>query len=119
MVHYWLLTAESGLPMTYLIDGHNLIAQFPGMSLDDPNDEAMLVQKLSGFVARSKRRCVVVFDYGLPGGKSRMSCSASSMRRSISRIEVMYSSSFRRSDGPRSGTSPRVRSMTASRMLRR
>lgn len=59
--------------MPYLIDGHNLIGQLPDISLDDPNDEAKLVQKLSGFVARTKSRCVVVFDHGLPAGTSRMS----------------------------------------------
>lgn len=59
--------------MPYLIDGHNLIGQLPDISLDDPNDEAQLVQKLSGFVARTRQRCVVVFDHGVPGGASRMS----------------------------------------------
>jgi len=59
--------------MPYLIDGHNLIGQLPDIDLTDPNDEAKLVQKLSGWVARSKQKCVVVFDGGLPGGASRMS----------------------------------------------
>ena len=62
--------------MPYLIDGHNLIGQLPDISLDDPNDEALLVQKLTAFVARTGKRCVVVFDYGLPGGRSRMSTRA-------------------------------------------
>ena len=59
--------------MPYLIDGHNLIGQLPDISLDDPDDEALLVQKLHGFVARTKAKCTVVFDKGLPGGASRMS----------------------------------------------
>lgn len=59
--------------MNYLIDGHNLIGYLPDIRLDDPNDEALLVQKLSSFVARTRQRCIVVFDHGLPGGKSRMS----------------------------------------------
>lgn len=59
--------------MPYLIDGHNLIGYLPEISLDDPNDEALLVQRLNAFAARTRKRCVVVFDYGLPGGKSRMS----------------------------------------------
>lgn len=59
--------------MQYLIDGHNVIGKLSDISLKDPNDEAKLVQKLSSFVARTKRRCVVVFDHGLPGGSSRMS----------------------------------------------
>lgn len=59
--------------MTYMIDGHNLIGKLPDISLDDPNDEALLVQKLSGFAARTGKNCLVVFDHGLPGGSSRMS----------------------------------------------
>jgi predicted RNA-binding protein with PIN domain len=60
----------------YLIDGHNLIGYLPDISLDDPNDEALLVQKLAGVMARLNKRCVGVFDYGLPGGSSRMSTYA-------------------------------------------
>jgi predicted RNA-binding protein with PIN domain len=62
--------------MTYMIDGHNLIGQLPDISLDDPNDEALLVQKLIGFCARTGKQCLVVFDYGLPGGSSRMGTRA-------------------------------------------
>jgi len=56
-----------------MIDGHNLIGKLPDISLDDPNDEALLVQKLNGFAARTGKSCLVVFDHGLPGGSSRMS----------------------------------------------
>ncbi len=59
--------------MPYLIDGHNLIGRLGDISLADPNDEAQLVQKLVGFAARTRGRCVVVFDHGLPGGASSMS----------------------------------------------
>jgi hypothetical protein len=59
--------------MPYLIDGHNLIGKLPDISLDDPNDEAKLVQKLAGFAARTRKRCIVVFDNGLPGGYSTLS----------------------------------------------
>src|SRR5664279_1556818 len=75
--------------MTYLIDGHNLIGQLPDISLRDPNDEAKLVQKLSGFAARTQKRCVVVFDSGLPGGKSRFSTS---------QVEVIFASAGRSAD---------------------
>ncbi len=57
--------------MHYLIDGHNLIAHVPGMRLDDPNDEAKLVERLRAFMGRKKQSCTVVFDKGLPGGPSR------------------------------------------------
>jgi hypothetical protein len=69
--------------MAYLIDGHNLIGHLPDIALDDPNDEAKLVQKLIGFTARVGKKVVVVFDHGLPGGKSRMSTSM---------VEVVFAS---------------------------
>lgn len=55
----------------YLIDGHNLIAQLPDLSLDDPHDEAKLVERLKSAMAHLGQRCVVIFDSGLPGGLSR------------------------------------------------
>lgn len=73
--------------MTYLIDGHNLIGRLRDIQLDDPHDEAKLVQKLIGFAARTERSCVVVFDRGLPGGQSRMST------RSVTVIFAPYNSS--------------------------
>ncbi|MBE0690230.1 MAG: NYN domain-containing protein [Anaerolineae bacterium] len=69
--------------MTYLIDGHNLIGQLPDLSLSDPDDEAKLVQKLIGFTARTGKRVIVVFDHGLPGGRSRMSTG---------KVEVIFAS---------------------------
>lgn len=61
--------------MPYLIDGHNLIAKLPDIDLADPNDEAKLVIKLKGLVAKKRGRmqCTVIFDCGLPGGYSAMS----------------------------------------------
>jgi len=59
--------------MPYLIDGHNLIARLPGIELDDPDDEAKLVNRLRGFVAMHGKKCTVVFDGGIPGGYSKMS----------------------------------------------
>lgn len=61
--------------MSYLIDGHNLIGQMPDISLSDPDDEAKLVQKLMGFCARTGKKCVVIFDGGIPGGFSALSTS--------------------------------------------
>jgi len=57
--------------MPYLIDGHNLIAQMPGVSLSDPDDEAQLVSRLRQFAARKRQKITVVFDHGIPGGWSR------------------------------------------------
>jgi predicted RNA-binding protein with PIN domain len=55
--------------MHYLIDGHNLIARIPGLSLADPDDEAKLVGLLRRWTAAdSRRKVVVIFDAGLPAG---------------------------------------------------
>jgi len=59
--------------MPYLIDGHNLINLLPGLSLNDPNDEMKLVNKLRGFAARARKRCTVIFDQGIVGGRSQAS----------------------------------------------
>ncbi|HMQ33692.1 MAG TPA: NYN domain-containing protein [Chloroflexaceae bacterium] len=57
--------------MPVLVDGHNLIGQLPGISLDEPDDEARLVMLLRRYAARRRgRRVVVIFDggvYGHPG----------------------------------------------------
>lgn len=59
--------------MPYLIDGHNLIGKVPDISLRDPNDEAKLIVKLRSFCARTGKKAHVIFDHGLPGGKSKLS----------------------------------------------
>jgi predicted RNA-binding protein with PIN domain len=56
------------MQMPILVDGHNLIARMPDLSLDDPDDEAKLVERLRRFQARTGKRLTVVFDGGLPGG---------------------------------------------------
>ena len=71
--------------MPYLIDGHNLIAQLPDISLEDPDDEAKLVIKLRGFCASNKKRCIVIFDGGIPGGYSSMSNKS---------VKVIFASAF-------------------------
>lgn len=58
--------------MNYLIDGHNLIGQMPGISLDDPDDEAKLVSLLRRWTMADRRRKVtVIFDGGLPAGEAK------------------------------------------------
>jgi predicted RNA-binding protein with PIN domain len=52
----------------FLVDGHNLIGQMPDIALDDPDDEAKLVDRLHTFVLRHPRHQVtVVFDGGTYG----------------------------------------------------
>mgnify|MGYP001301317089 CR=1 FL=1 len=68
--------------MAYLIDGHNLIGQMRDLRLDDPDDEARLVEQLNRYMLRHNRRCTVVFDRGLPGGRA--------VELSTSRVEVVF-----------------------------
>jgi predicted RNA-binding protein with PIN domain len=59
--------------MHYLIDGHNLIAKIPDLSLDQEHDELELALKLKSWASASrKRQLTVVFDKGMLGGMARM-----------------------------------------------
>jgi predicted RNA-binding protein with PIN domain len=59
--------------MHYLIDGHNLIAKIPGISLGQAQDEFELALRLKSWAsAKRKRRVTVLFDKGMPGGTARM-----------------------------------------------
>ncbi len=59
--------------MPLLIDGHNLIAQMPGLHLSDADDEAQLVLLLRKYAAlRRGRTIVVVFDRGVYGHPQRL-----------------------------------------------
>ena len=53
--------------MPYIIDGHNLIAHTPGISLADPDDEMQLMLLLRAFCERSQKRAMVYFDRRAPG----------------------------------------------------
>lgn len=77
--------------MHFLIDGHNLIAKMPGISLSDPDDEAQLILRLRRWVAANpKRRVTVYFDGGLPGGRAP--------HLSATRLEVVFASSGQPAD---------------------
>ena len=58
--------------MPFLIDGHNVIAALPDIDLTDPDDEAKLVMKLRAWSGRERRKAIVIFDGGIPGGPSRV-----------------------------------------------
>jgi predicted RNA-binding protein with PIN domain len=77
--------------MPLLIDGHNLIGQMPDLDLQDPDDEAKLVARLRTYCARKRRRVTVVFDHGLPGGRS--------LPLSGGGVEVVFASAGRKADG--------------------
>jgi predicted RNA-binding protein with PIN domain len=50
--------------MQWLIDGHNLIGHMPTLRLDDPDDEAKLVEYLRSYQGRTGQRITVIFDAG-------------------------------------------------------
>ena len=53
--------------MTYLIDGHNLIPNIPGLKISDLDDEAGLVKILQKFSQKTRRSVEVYFDRAAPG----------------------------------------------------
>lgn len=77
--------------MPLLIDGHNLIGRLPDLRLDDPDDEAKLTARLRAYCARTGKRVAVVFDRGLPGGRSH--------ELSGGGVEVVFAATGRTADG--------------------
>jgi len=55
--------------MAIIIDGHNLIAQLPGISLSDPEDEEKLITLLQEY-CRIRRKTVEVYFDRAPAGYS-------------------------------------------------
>ena len=76
--------------MPVLIDGHNLIGRLPDISLADPDDEARLVSRLQAYAGRTGKQVTVIFDRGMPGGRSRA--------LSRGRVEVVFAPTGRRAD---------------------
>lgn len=69
MVEYPKLT---GLEMPYLIDGHNLIGQMPDLNLDAIDDEIDLANRLEDYFKHIRRKAIIFFDRGHPGGSARL-----------------------------------------------
>lgn len=53
--------------MPYLIDGHNLIAVTPGITLDDPDDEMRLIALVRTYCLKRGKRAIIYFDRAAPG----------------------------------------------------
>lgn len=53
--------------MPYIIDGHNLIGKNPSMSLQEIDDETILIQTLQEFCQREQKKAEVYFDNAPPG----------------------------------------------------
>jgi len=62
--------------MPLIIDGHNLIPKIPGLSLQAPDDEMRLVERLQRYCARHNTRAEVYFDRAAPGSAGRRSFGA-------------------------------------------
>jgi predicted RNA-binding protein with PIN domain len=61
--------------MKFWIDGHNLIAAIPDMSLEAFDDEVQLVMRLQRYAWRTNSTALVFFDHG-SGGKAPVPSSA-------------------------------------------
>ena len=53
--------------MRYIIDGHNLIPRIAGLSLEELDDEARLIQILVKYCQKKRDRIIVFFDKAAPG----------------------------------------------------
>ena len=54
--------------MPYIVDGHNLIPNVPGLNLQDMEDELQLVELLQEFCRINRKQVDVYFDNAPPGG---------------------------------------------------
>jgi predicted RNA-binding protein with PIN domain len=54
--------------MPYLIDGHNLIPKVQGLSLEDFDDEARLIEMMQEFCRLQRKEAEVFFDNAPAGG---------------------------------------------------
>ena len=65
--------------MPWMIDGHNLIASLPDLSLSDPDDEERLIVLLMAYFGRKRKPATVYFDRraaGVPNPPTRNMVSA-------------------------------------------
>jgi uncharacterized protein len=75
--------------MHWMIDGHNLIPNVPGISLHDLDDEAALIEWLSVYTRRTQDEIELFFDKGNTGSQKP---------RCINRIRVTFVPSNRTAD---------------------
>jgi predicted RNA-binding protein with PIN domain len=75
--------------MSYIIDGHNLIPKIPGLSLDQLDDEARLIQLLINFCQKKRARVVVFFDKAATGHQGQTHHGA---------VSVIFVSDLRKAD---------------------
>ncbi len=73
----------------YLVDGHNVIPHVSGLSLQDPEDERRLAERLADFCRRARCRAEVYFD-GAPPTQAR--------RFTVGRVTVVFVRQWRTAD---------------------
>ena len=75
--------------MPILIDGHNLIGQMPGLSLEDPHDEEMLVTLLRSYRARTGKE---VQEFTVPAGSetTTLQVTAKLMNRKVDQFLINF-----------------------------
>ena len=74
--------------MPYLVDGHNLIPNIPGITLKDLDDESDLIGLLERFASRERTRVEVFFDQAPPsraGSRSFARVKAHFIRQGLQR----------------------------------
>jgi predicted RNA-binding protein with PIN domain len=76
--------------MPYLVDGHNLLGQIPGLSLSEPSDRQRLVTLLAGFARTRRCTITVVFDGAPPSGWPA--------DRRVGRVRVLHAGGGRSAD---------------------
>ena len=64
LIHLIVNSCWSILLVPIMIDGHNLVGRLSRLSLEDPDDEEMLVRMLQPYQARSGKKIIIVFDSG-------------------------------------------------------
>jgi hypothetical protein len=62
--------------MRYLIDGHNLIPNIPGLHLKLLDDEQRLIHLLKGFCRKQRDQAEIYFDNASPGQERKQSHGA-------------------------------------------
>ncbi|MFN2149217.1 MAG: NYN domain-containing protein [Anaerolineales bacterium] len=58
------MTGSTEVALPYLIDGHNLIAALPDLTLRDPDDEQKLIDRMEAYCRRNRQRATLFFDQG-------------------------------------------------------
>jgi hypothetical protein len=85
----------------YIVDGHNLLGQIPGLRLTDPGDRGRLVSALAAFCRERRCRMTIFFDGEppAPGGLRRAQRDSSQYSDTlVGRVRIVHSGRGRSAD---------------------